>query len=118
MNNSNNRYCVLCLGVMAVGVCNVTLATTISINGADSGRIFEGIGAVSAGANTRLLIDYQDPYRSDVLDYLFKPKFGALFQHLKVEIGGGTNSTSGAEPSHVITRSELSIRFQGAMSSG
>jgi len=70
-------------------------------------RLFEGIGAVSAGASTRLLPDYADPQRSQILDFLFKPKFGAGFQHLKVEIGGGENSTCGSEPSHAITASEL-----------
>jgi len=80
---------------------------TITVDGTDTGRAYEGIGAVSAGANTRLLIDYNEPYRSDILDFLFKPKFGAALQHLKVEIGGGTSSTSGAEPSHAITRAEL-----------
>ena len=80
----------------------------ISLSGTDQGRIFEGVGAVSAGASSRLLIDYPDPYRSDILDYLFKPKFGACFQHLKVEIGGGENSTCGSEPTHARSRQELS----------
>ncbi len=79
----------------------------ITLDGQDTGRVFEGIGAVSAGASTRLLPDYPEPQRSEVLDYLFKPKFGAGFQHLKVEIGGGENSTCGSEPSHVLTREEL-----------
>src|SRR5512140_1800121 len=79
----------------------------ITLNGQDTGRVFEGIGAVSAGASTRLLPDYPEPQRSQVLDYLFKPKFGAGFQHLKVEIGGGENSTCGSEPTHVLTREEL-----------
>jgi galactosylceramidase len=78
----------------------------ISISGTDAGRVFEGIGAVSAGGNTILLMDYPEPARSDVLDYLFKPKFGIGFQHLKVEIGGGENSTCGAEPSHAIVKEE------------
>ena len=95
------------LAIFLLGLTTRTAATTIPINGNDQGRAFEGIGAVSAGANTRLLIDYQEPYRGDILDFLFKPKFGASFQHLKVEIGGGTNSTSGAEPSHAITEAEL-----------
>ena len=42
-----------------------------------------------------------------MLDFIFKPKFGASLQHLKVEIGGGENSTDGSEPSHAITREEL-----------
>src|SRR4029079_14417807 len=73
---------------------------TVIIDGSSEGRIFDGIGARSAGASTRLLIDYQEPYRSQILDYLFKPGYGAALQHLKVEIGGDTNSTDGAESSH------------------
>ena len=80
---------------------------TIQLDGASPGRVFEGIGAVSAGASTRLLPDYPEPQRSQILDFLFKPKFGAGFQHLKVEIGSGENSTCGSEPSHAITREEL-----------
>ena len=72
-----------------------------------TGRIYEGIGALSAGASTRLLMDYPEPYRSQVLDFLFKPKFGASLQHLKVEIGGDVNSTCGTEPSHARTREEF-----------
>ncbi|WPR70127.1 hypothetical protein SLW70_09205 [Flavobacterium sp. NG2] len=79
----------------------------ITLNPKDKGRVFEGIGGVSAGASTDLLYDYKDPYRSQILDLLFKPKFGAGFQHLKVEMGGGENSTCGSEPSHAITREEL-----------
>ena len=48
-------------------------AATIPIDGTDQGRAFEGICAISAGANSRLLIDYEEPYRNDILDYLFKP---------------------------------------------
>lgn len=81
---------------------------TISLNGSTLDRVFEGIGAVSAGASSRLLVDYADPYRSQILDYLFTPNFGAAFQHLKVEIGGDTNSTDGSEPSFAHTRSQMS----------
>ena len=79
----------------------------ITLNPNSEGRTFEGIGGVSAGASTDMLYDYTDPYRSNILDILFKPKFGAGFQHLKVEMGGGENSTCGSEPSHAITREEL-----------
>ncbi len=71
------------------------------------GRTYERIGALSAGASTRLLMDYAEPYRSQVLDFLFKPKYGASLQHLKVEIGGDVNSTCGTEPSHARTREEF-----------
>ncbi len=81
----------------------------IRIEGNGSGRTFEGFGAVSAGASSRLLIDYPEPSRSQILDYLFKPNYGASLQHLKVEIGGDTNSTDGSEPSHMHTRNDLNF---------
>ena len=80
--------------------------TTIKVEGSDTGRIFEGIGGVSAGASSRLLPDYPEPQRSQILDYLFKPNYGASLQHLKVEVGGDTNSTDGSEPSHMRSRAE------------
>lgn len=80
---------------------------TFSIDGASKGRRFEGVGALSAGASSRLLIDYPEPQRSEILDFLFKPMFGANIQHLKFEIGGDVNSTDGSEPSHAATREEF-----------
>jgi galactosylceramidase len=53
------------------------------------------------------LLDYPEAVRSQILDLLFKPKFGASLQHLKVEIGGDVNSTDGTEPGHAHTRSEF-----------
>lgn len=83
-------------------------ATTITINGAATGRTFDGVGAISGGGgNSRLLIDYPEPARTQLLDYLFRPGYGAAMQILKVEVGGDTNSTSGAEPSHQHTSTDL-----------
>lgn len=79
---------------------------TIVLDGHATGRIYEGLGAVSAGASSRLLIDYPEPYRSQILDYLFKPGYGAALQHLKVEIGADVNSTDGSEPSHMRSPSD------------
>ncbi|PSL08468.1 F5/8 type C domain-containing protein [Haloactinopolyspora alba] len=81
-------------------------AEQIHINGQDPGRTFDGVGALSA-SSSRLLVDYPEPERSQILDYLFKPNYGANLQTLKVEIGGDTNSTSGAEPSHMRTPTDL-----------
>jgi hypothetical protein len=81
-------------------------AATITLDPHQPGRVFEGIGAVSAGASSRLLIDYPEPQRSQILDYLFKPNYGASLQHLKVEIGGGVNSTDGTEPTHMRSASD------------
>ncbi|KAK2864251.1 hypothetical protein Q7C36_003405 [Tachysurus vachellii] len=66
------------------------------------GRRFDGIGGLSGGgATSRLLINYKEPYRSQILDYLFKPNFGASLHILKVEIGGDSQTTDGTEPSHM-----------------
>ncbi|MCL2661637.1 MAG: hypothetical protein FWD64_14115, partial [Acidobacteriaceae bacterium] len=72
----------------------------VVLDGNASGRIFDGLGAVSAGASSRLLIDYPEPQRSQILDYLFKPGYGASLQRLKVEVGADVNAT-GSEPSHM-----------------
>ena len=64
------------------------------------GRTFDGIGAISGGGgNTRLLTDYPAAQQQQILDYLFKPGYGADLQILKAEIGGDTNSTDGSESS-------------------
>jgi hypothetical protein len=83
-----------------------TATVTIRIDGSGSGRIFEGIGGLSAGAASRFLNDYPEPYKSQILDYLFRPYYGASLHHLKVEIGGDTNSTWGSEPSHMHSRED------------
>ena len=41
------------------------------------GPTFDGVGGNSAGGGTRLLLDYPEQARSDILDLLFKPQFGA-----------------------------------------
>jgi hypothetical protein len=83
-------------------------ALDITLDPTQPGRVFEGLGAVSAGASSRLLIDYPEPQRSRILDYLFKPNYGAALHHLKVEIGGGVNSTDGTEPTHMRTPTDQS----------
>jgi galactosylceramidase len=65
---------------------------------------FDGIGAISGGgATSKLLVNYPEPHRSNILDYLFKPKFGASLHILKVEIGGDSQSSDGSESSHMHT---------------
>ena len=65
----------------------VTLGADLVVDRSGAANTFDGIGGLSGGgATTRLLIDYKEPQRSQVLDYLFKPNFGASLQILKVEI--------------------------------
>ena len=105
------RRTALTLGLLALSVTSVAVgggisgaqaatSTTINANGTSAGRTFGGIGAISGGGgNTRLLTDYPAAQQQQILDYLFKPDYGASLHILKVEIGGDTNSTDGSESS-------------------
>jgi hypothetical protein len=74
--------------------------TNITVNGSGGARVYDGVGAIlGGGGNARYLMDYPEPERSQILDDLFKPGAGASLQLLKLEIGGGANSSDGAEPS-------------------
>jgi O-glycosyl hydrolase len=82
--------------------------TTVAVNGGATGRTFDGVGAISGGGgNSRLLIDYPATQQAQILDYLFKPGYGAAVQLLKLEIGGDANSTDGAEPSIEHARGDI-----------
>ena len=83
---------------------------TVTVDGRAKGRVWEGVGALSAGASSRLLFDYPEPQRSEILDFLFKPNFGASWHHLKVEIGGDVNSTTGQSPAmHGRARNSITL---------
>src|SRR5690606_10660083 len=82
-------------------------AQNIVIDGQNIGLTFDGIGALSAGGSSRLLYDYPEKERNQLLDYLFKPGYGAALHLLKVEIGSDTNSTSGSEPGHERKKGEV-----------
>jgi len=75
-------------------------ATHIAVSTADGSRVYDGVGAVlGGGGNARYLLDYPAAQRDQILDYLFKPGYGAGLQILKLEIGGDANSSDGSEPS-------------------
>ncbi|GAA2324728.1 galactosylceramidase [Streptomyces kunmingensis] len=101
---------VCCLALVAPAGAQATDTATqrITVDGAGTGRTFDGIGAISGGGGTsRLLVDYPEPQRNQILDYLFKPGYGASLQILKVEIGADTNSSNGAEASHMRARGQV-----------
>jgi hypothetical protein len=92
--------CLVLAGVVAAAPQAHAATTTIAVNGTSAGLTFGGIGAISGGGgNSRLLTDYPAGQQQQILDYLFKPDYGADLQILKVEIGGDTNSTDGSESS-------------------
>ncbi len=102
-----------CVAIFSLSPCKAAAADlvrpavahtiTIQLNGNLTGRTFQGIGGLSAGASSRLLYDYPRRERRAVLNYLFRPHFGAGYQILKVEIGGDVDSTDGSEPSFART---------------
>jgi galactosylceramidase len=81
------RACACVLIAVTLTAASLAPATnSYSVTDADGfGRLFTGVGAISGGgATSRLLLDYLEPARSQVLDFLFKPQFGASLQILKV----------------------------------
>ena len=80
---------------------------TVVLDGATPGKIFEGVGAVSGGGATSVLLkDYPEPQRSQILDIFFKPQFAASMQTLYVEVGSDGNATQGTEPTHMRSRDD------------
>jgi len=72
--------------------------------------VFDGIGGISGGgATSRLLPEYPEEVSAEILDFLFKPGFGASLQLLKVEIGGDSQSTDGSESSHMHSADDLDL---------
>jgi galactosylceramidase len=80
----------------------------VELKGDAGGKRFDGIGVVNGGGATSVLLkDYPEPQRSQILDLVYKPMFGASVSALLVEIPGDGNSTQGSMPSHMHTRDDL-----------
>jgi galactosylceramidase len=108
MNMLTTRNCASFFALLGLFIAPALADQTITIDGRREGRRFDGIGAVSGGgATSRFLIEYPEPQRSQILDYLFKPNFGASLQVLYVEIGSDKNGTQGSEPAHARSRDEM-----------
>ena len=74
---------------------------TIQLSSSSAGKTFDGIGIVNGGGATSVLLkDYPEQQRSEIMDLVYKPKFGASVSTLLVEIPGDGNSTQGSMPSH------------------
>lgn len=81
---------------------------SFTLDGGEKGSLFEGIGMVNGGGATSVLLrDYPKKQRSEILDYIFKPKFGASVSAMFVEIPGDGNSTQGSMPSHEHKRGDV-----------
>jgi hypothetical protein len=87
MNSIATRSVIGAVVVLLIAQCLTAVVansqeTSVILDGGSGGRVFDELGAVSAGAPSRLLIDYPEPQRSQILDYLFKPGYGAALQRL------------------------------------
>ncbi len=76
---------------------------TIDGNGADTNpaNTFKGYGAVSANNTSRLLLDYKEEHPQqywEIMRLLFDQDKGAGINHVKVEMGNDSNTSSGTEP--------------------
>ena len=95
------------LAALVAGASSAAEIREVRLDGAAGGKRFDGVGVVEGGGATGVLLkDYPEPQRSQILDLLFKPKFGASVGALYVEIPGDGNSTQGSIPSHSHARGD------------
>jgi galactosylceramidase len=98
----------LCSLPVAMAAAESPGVQRIQLKGDAGGKRFDGIGIVDGGGATSVLLkDYPEPQRSQILDLMYKPKFGASVSALLVEIPGDGNATQGSMPSHMHTRDDL-----------
>ena len=84
---------------------------TIRISNQSKVKAFDGIGIVNGGGATSVLLkNYPEKQRSEIMDLVFKPKFGASVSTLLVEIPGDGNSTQGSMPSHSHYRGDCNFQ--------
>ncbi len=103
--------------LLALGLClaaqpaQAQKPQTIEISGRATGPTFDGIGIVNGGGATSVLLkDYPEQQRSEILDMVYRPKWGASVSALLVEIPGDGNSTQGSMPSHSHYRGDYNYR--------
>ena len=81
----------------AIPVIPAAPASVLTIRGDAPFQLFDGIGGMSSGGTTRLLIDYPPQQQAEILDLLFLPQYGLSSSILKIECGGDSQSTDGTE---------------------
>jgi galactosylceramidase len=107
---AKKKYLLLSLALIAALPAHAEVQT-IQLDGRAAGTRFDGIGVVDGGGATSVLLkDYPEPQRSEILDLMYKPRFGASISALIVEIPGDGNSTQGSMPSHRHTRTDVDYR--------
>ena len=90
----------------------------LTLDGAARAHAYEGHGALSAGASSRQHYDYAEPQRSQVLDYLFLPQFGAALHTLKARTGQAPSGALGSYARRHCRLAPLCAHFGAARPSG
>ena len=98
-------------------------AATYPVADSLAGPVWDGVGASFTGASARLLRDYGEPWRTQILDTLLAPSGapstmatfkGAALQILRLEIGGDGNSDgAGSAPSHLHRQADAPTAARG-----
>ncbi|MEU4395715.1 hypothetical protein [Kribbella sp. NPDC023855] len=80
-------------------------------------NVFGGFGSVSCNNTSRLLLDYREENPAAywrILNLLFNKRTGAGLNHIKVELGSDTDTSSGAEPATKRSADEPANVLRGA----
>ena len=107
-----NGKAFLCLAaLLLILIAGSTSAQTITLSSASTGKTFEGIGIVDGGGATSVLLkDYPEKQRGEILDMVYKPKFGGSVSTMLAEIPGDGNSTQGSMPAHSHYRGDYNFQ--------
>ena len=81
-------------------------SSSIVLNTSRVGLPVYGIGGLAAIGGARLIYEYVEPQRTQILDLLFNATGGTAFQILKTEIEGDMDSSYGSGPSFRHSRGE------------
>ena len=85
----------------------------IVLNGSAPGLRYDGYWAMAVNGAARLLFEYPEPVRTQLLDLFFVPRGkGTAWQALKVEIGGDVESSYGSMTSYMHTPTVSDASFK------
>ena len=85
---------------------------SIVFNGSALGIRYDGYWAMAVNGAARLLFEYAEPARTELLDLFFTPRgVGTAWQGLKVEIGGDVESSYGSMTSFMHTSNVSEASF-------
>jgi len=79
----------------------------VTANASALSATYHGVGGLAAVGGARMLYEYPEPTRSEILDLMFAPTGGAAIQILKVEILGDVDSSYGSGPSFQHTKGNI-----------